>query len=620
MPTQSDVLVNRRDLDFLLFEWLKIAELLDRPVFSEHSRETVAAVLDMCGEIASREFLPHYRRSDVEKPRLTEQGVWVVPEIGTALRAFADAGLFDSSVGGLQLPEVVCSAAMSYFMAANIATTGYAMLTIANARLLTAFGQPAQVDTFAKPQIEGRFFGTMCLSEPQAGSSLADITTRAIFEQDDELGRRFRLFGNKMWISGGDHELSENIVHLVLAKIPGADGQLVPGTKGVSIFIVPKYLATGAGAFAERNDVVVGGLNHKMGYRGIVNCLLNLGEGEPHRPFGRAGAVGYLVGEPGQGLAIMFHMMNEARIGVGLGATMLGYRGYRRALEYARQRAQGRPLGRSRTRAADPQVPIIEHPDVKRMLLAQKAYVEGALALVLYCAKLADHRRSDDSEPARAEANGLLDLLTPVAKAWPSEWGLAANDLAIQIYGGYGYARDYDVEQLYRDNRLNAIHEGTTGIQALDLLGRKILRDRGSALDTLRQRVSATAAKADADVTLRLHAAALQEAWLEIATVVEKLMAIDDESVALRNATPFLAAFGHAVVAWLWLDQAVEAASAICGGERGGTVNERDSDFYNGKLRACRFFFEAELPKIRPQLAFVASGSDVAAAMPSGAF
>ena len=365
---------------------------------------------------------------------------------------------------------------------------------------------------------------------------------------------------------------------------------------------------------------MVGGLNHKMGYRGIVNCLLNLGEGEPYRPFGRPGAVGYLVGEPGQGLAIMFHMMNEARIGVGLGATMLGYRGYRRALEYARQRAQGRPLGRGRTGARQPQVPIIEHPDVKRMLLAQKAYVEGALALVLYCAALADHRRSGDSEAARAEANGLLELLTPIAKAWPSEWGLAANDLAIQIYGGYGYARDYDVEQLYRDNRLNAIHEGTTGIQALDLLGRKILRDRGAVLDTLRRRVSATAVNAEADAALRPHASALQETWLEIAAVVEKLMTIDDESVALRNATPFLAAFGHAAVAWLWLDQAVEAASAMRAGERGGTLNERGRDFYDGKLRACRFFFEAELPKIRPQLAFVASSSDVAAGMPTGAF
>jgi alkylation response protein AidB-like acyl-CoA dehydrogenase len=620
----SDVLVNRRDLDFLLFEWLKITELLDRPAFSEHSRETVAAMLDMCAEIASREFLPHYRRCDVEEPRLTADGVWVVPEIGAALRAFSDAGLsaavFETSVGGLQFPEVVCSAAMAYFQAANVATTGYAMLTIANARLLMAFGNQSQRDAFATPQIEGRFFGTMCLSEPQAGSSLADITTRAIFEQDDDLGRRYRLFGNKMWISGGDHELSANIVHLVLAKIPDADGQLVPGTKGVSTFIVPKFLPTGAGAYSERNDVVVGGLNHKMGYRGIVNCLLNLGEGEPYRPFGRPGAVGYLVGEPGQGLAIMFHMMNEARIGVGLGATMLGYRGYRRALEYARQRAQGRPLGRGRTGAREPQVPIIEHPDVKRMLLAQKAYVEGALALVLYCSTLADQRRSDDSEAARAEANSLLELLTPIAKAWPSEWALAANDLAIQIYGGYGYARDYDVEQLYRDNRLNAIHEGTTGIQALDLLGRKILRDRGAALDTLRRRVSCTAANAEADATLRPHASALQETWSEIAAVVETLTAIGDESVALRNATPFLAAFGHAVVAWLWLDQVVQVASALRAGDRGGTVNERDKDFYDGKLRACRFFFEAELPKIRPQLAFVASSSDVAASMPPGAF
>jgi alkylation response protein AidB-like acyl-CoA dehydrogenase len=616
MSVDNSILVNRRDLDFLLFEWLCVDGLLDRPLFAQHTHETIVGTLDMCEQIATGEFLPHYRKSDVEEPRQIETGIWVVPEIRVALRAFADAGLssavFDTTVGGLQLPEVVYNAGLSYFMAANVATTAYAMLTIANARLLVAFGSAAQIEILAKPQIEGRFLGTMCLSEPQSGSSLADITTKALFEHDDWLGQRFRLFGNKMWISGGDHDLSENIVHLVLAKVADADGQVASGTAGISLFAVPKFLPLSDGTFGERNDIVVGGLNHKMGYRGMVNCLLNLGEGVRDRPLGNAGAVGYLVGERGQGLAIMFHMMNEARIAVGLGAAMLGYRGYRRALEYARHRAQGRRLGK-RADVPNHPVPIIEHPDVKRMLLAQKTYVEGALSIVLYCARLADDRRTAEDQHARREANALLELLTPVAKTWPSEWGLAANDLAIQVFGGYGYARDYEVEQLYRDNRLNAIHEGTTGIQALDLLGRKILRDRGDTLRVARKRVRETADRAKLDRALQAYASLLESTWDQIVSVVERLLIVNDDAVALRNATPFLSAFGHAVVAWLFLDQAVCAAIASSRGNR-------NQDYYVGKVRACRFFYECELPKVGPQLQFVASHSDVASGMPVSAF
>ena len=314
----------------------------------------------------------------------------------------------------------------------------------------------------------------MCLSEPQAGSSLSDIVTRATPDgsdfETDPFGPRYRLRGNKMWISNGEHELAENIVHLVLAKIPGPDGQLVPGTRGISLFVVPKKLVDAGGALTgERNDVALAGLNHKLGYRGIPNTLLNFGEGRyPVR--GAAGAIGYLVGRPGEGLRCMFHMMNEARIGVGLGATMLGYAGYEASLEYARGRPQGRAIGPSGKDATQPQVPIIRHADVKRMLLAQKAYCEGALALDLYCARLVDEQHTAAPEAA-AEAGLLLEMLTPIAKSWPSEWCLEANSLAIQVLGGYGYTRDYPVEQYWRDNRLNMIHEGTHGIQALDLLG-----------------------------------------------------------------------------------------------------------------------------------------------------
>jgi alkylation response protein AidB-like acyl-CoA dehydrogenase len=454
------------------------------------------------------------------------------------------------------------------------------MLTAANARLIATFGTPAQIETFARPQIEGRWFGTMCLSEPQAGSSLADVRTRAEPVGNDGFGQRYRLTGNKMWISGGDQDASENIVHLVLAKVPGPDGQLVPSTRGISLFIVPKTLPDGT-----RNDVTVAGLNHKMGYRGTANCLLNFGEG--------GGATGWLVGEIGDGLPQMFQMMNEARIGVGIGAAAMGYRGYRHALAYAGERAQGRPAG---VRDGPP-VAIIEHPDVRHMLLAQKAYAEGALALCLYCARLVDDH--DD-----AEAMALLGLLTPVAKTWPSEFGLAANDIAIQVHGGYGYTRDFDVEQLYRDNRLNPIHEGTTGIQAIDLLGRKILRDTGAGLAILRNRIADTRAAAASFPDLAPLADELATAWTTIEAAIDALRAADSKQ-ALDNATAFLRAFGHGILGWLWLDLAVHAA-------RSATI---DDAFRAGKLQACRYFFAFELPHVVAWLKPVAARTAIAMEM-----
>ena len=322
----------------------------------------------------------------------------------------------------------------------------------------------------------------MCLSEPQAGSSLSDIRTTAYPQSDGT----YRLSGNKMWISAGEHELSENIVHLVLARIAGAPA----GVKGISLFLVPKFRVNEDGSLGARNDVALAGLNHKMGFRGTTNCVLNFGE--------QGGAYAELVGEANKGLACMFHMMNEARIGVGMGATVLGYTGYLHALAYARERPQGRlPGGKN---AAQPQVKIIEHADVKRMLLAQKAYVEGALALCLYCSFLVDQSQTAQEETIRREAGLLLDILTPIAKAWPSQYCLEANSLAIQVHGGYGYTREYPVEQFYRDNRLNPIHEGTNGIQALDLLGRKAGLEGGAGMKLLAREISAVSREASASV------------------------------------------------------------------------------------------------------------------------
>ena len=583
----TDTLLDRRDLEFLLYDWLHAEQLYARPQFAEHSRESVAAVLDLAERIAVDWFLPHYKAADQQEPWLDASGVHVLPAVREALGRYAEVGLFAAGFapeqGGMGLPYLVQSAVFAGFAAANAATAAFVMLTVANARLIVHFGSPAQIEQFARPQIDGRWFGTMCLSEPQAGSSLADIRTRADPDGEDRLGRRYRLTGNKMWISAGDQDVSENIVHLVLAKVPGADGAPVEGTKGISLFIVPKVLPDGTA-----NDVSIAGLNHKMGYRGTPNCLLNFGE--------RGGALGWLVGETGQGLPQMFQMMNEARIGVGLGAAALAYRGYRHAVGYARERRQGRVPG---VRGGQP-TPLIEHADVKRMLLAQKAYAEGALALCLYCARLVD----DSGDP---EAASLLALLTPVAKSWPSEFGLIANELAIQVHGGYGYTRDFDVEQLYRDNRLNPIHEGTTGIQAIDLLGRKILRDRGSGLGVAAARVARTAALAAGSTELAPHAAALTAAWQHVVATVVVLERAPG-ATAFDNATAFLRALGHVVVAWLWLDQAVLV------------VARSTEPYFAGKLRACRYFFECELPLARLWLDFVASRSDVSAAAPAELF
>ncbi|HEY0125731.1 MAG TPA: acyl-CoA dehydrogenase [Blastococcus sp.] len=581
MPSSS-LILSRRDLDFLLHEWLDVESLTKRPRYAEHSRETFDAVLELAERIATDHFAPHNRKADENEPRFVDGTVEMIPEVARALGVFADAGLmageFDEEYGGMQLPHTVGQAVFAWFKAANVGTSAYPFLTMGNARLLLAHGSPEQIDTYVRPELEGRWFGTMALSEPQAGSSLADITTRAA-PQDDGT---YRLTGHKMWISGGDHELTENIVHLVLAKIPGGP----PGVKGISLFIVPKFLVREDGSLGERNDVVLAGLNHKMGYRGTTNTLLNFGEGG-HTPGGRAGAVGYLVGEPHRGLTYMFHMMNEARIGVGVGATVLGYTGYLHALDYARTRTQGRPAG-AKDPALEP-VPIIEHPDVRRMLLAAKSYVEGGLALGLYCARLVDEEQTGESAADRARAHLLLDVLTPIAKAWPSQWGPVADDLAIQVHGGYGYTRDYPVEQFYRDNRLNPIHEGTQGIQSLDLLGRKVVLQGGAGLALLGETITATTARA-AGTEWAGFAADVDAALARLGSVTATLWGAGDPQVTLANSHVYLEAAGHLVVAWLWLEQALAV-------ENGGS-DSSDSDFHAGKRQAARYFWRWELPRV----------------------
>ena len=593
--------LSRRDLAFLLYEWLDVATLTARPRHADHARETFDAALDTAERMATDLFAPHNRASDAREPVFDGTAVTMIPDVKRALDAYAAAGLIaagqDADLGGMQLPYVVEKAVTAWFTAANVATSAYLFLTIANANTLLKCATPRQIDLFVRPLLAGTFFGTMALSEPHAGSSLSDISTRALPDPvaGPEGERQYRLFGNKMWISAGEHDLAGNIVHLVLAKIPGPDGKLIPGVKGISLFIVPKFVLDEHGAPGERNDVVLAGLNHKMGNRGTTNTLLNFGEGR-FTPGGRAGAIGYLVGAQQAGLANMFHMMNEARIGVGLGAAVLGVTGYLHALAYARTRPQGRhPLNKD---PAQPQLPIIAHTDVRRMLLAQKAYAEGALALVLYCATLVDEQRTGAPD-AQVRAGQLLDFLTPIAKSWPAQWCVEANSLAIQVLGGYGYTRDYPVEQFYRDNRLNAIHEGTHGIHGLDLLGRKVTLQEGALLRAVADEVAATVARAREDDALQVYAAALAASWERIGAVTRQLYGAGDLNVTLANASVYLEAVGHAVVAWIWLDQAIVASARL--------ADAADPDFYHGKLQACRYFYRWELPKIGPQLDLLGS-------------
>jgi butyryl-CoA dehydrogenase len=588
----------RTTLDFYLNDWLEIDRLCERPRFADHGPETFSGVLDLCERLAAERFEPFNRLVDTEEPHFDGTHVSLPAATELACKAYAESGMLaaaqDADIGGMQLPCTVEMASNSFFSAASIGIRGYSMLTVANANLLMAHGSERQRRVFAHPQFEGRWFGTMNLSEPQAGSSLSDIATRA--EPDgadyasDPLGPRYRIRGRKMWISGGEHAMGENIVHLVLAKIPDPEGRLPAGTKGISLFIVPKFNVDADGRLTgERNDVALAGLNHKLGYRGTVNTLLNYGEG--------GGAVGYRVGDAGSGLTYMFHMMNEARIHVGLGAAMLGMAGYLESREYAFQRPQGRPvkLGRGAGKdAAQEPVLIAQHPDVRRMLVAQRSYSEGAVALCLLCSRLVDEEHTGTGSAA-LEAKALLEMLTPIAKSWPSEWCLEANSMAIQVLGGYGYTRDFPVEQHWRDNRLNMIHEGTHGIQAMDLLGRKVVMENGEPFRLLLQRMRETVAAASELDRLLPLASELGGALLRLEHATAQAWASGSAPEALANATAYLRAFGHVVMGWIWLDVARAAIQA-------GDSERRSSGFVEAKIVAARYFIFHELPLVEAWL------------------
>ena len=575
-------LLDQRDLEFLLYELFDVESLTNRERYADHNRETFDAAISTARVVAEKYFLPIRQKVDSSQPTFDGEKVEMIPEIKTALDAVIEAGLAspiaDYEMGGMQLPALVSAAAGAYLSAAGSTTMGYIGLTNANANLINAHGTDEQKKKWLEPMLSGRFAGTMAMTEPGAGSGLADLTTTAQPMDDGT----YRITGNKIFISGGEHELNENIVHLVLARVKGAP----KGIKGISLFIVPKFMVNDDGSLGERNEVVLAGLFHKMGGRGQTSCALNFGE--------KDGATGYLVGEENSGLTYMFHMMNEARIMVGSGAAIMGLTGYQYSLDYARERPQGR-LPSSKDPLSPP-VNIIEHADVRRMLLAQKAYAEGAYALCLLGTKLAEDEQTAPSEEERQQAHLLLDFLTPIIKSWPSEYGPRANSLAIQVLGGHGYINEHPVEMMYRDNRLNPIHEGTTGIQSLDLLARKVPQNGLAGYSACLDAMAETIASARESEKLAEFAGELETAISTLKQVTEFMLGSMMEKnidLVLANSVKYLDLFGNVVLAWIWLMQGEVAARGLA-----VSPHESDEHFYRGKLQAMRYFYRYELPEI----------------------
>lgn len=583
-------LLRDRDVDFLFHEVLDGAALFALPAFEDHDRGTVAMYLDGVRRLAREALFPAYRAMDAEPPRFEGGRVLVHPQMKALYPRLVELGVIaaprPAAVGGQQMPLLVTTLASAYLMAGNAAAYGFVGLTTGAAHLLEAFAGDDLRERYMAPLYEGRWTGTMALTEPHAGSSLADITTRATPADDGT----YRIAGSKIFISGGDHDLTENIVHMVLARIDGAPA----GVKGVSLFCVPKRRI--AGDALVDNDVSVAGMIHKIGWRGLPSLALSFGE--------RGDCHGYLVGEPHKGLAYMFQMMNEARIMVGVNGVATASVAFHEALAYAESRPQGRALT-----AKDPSsrpVPIAAHADVRRMLLRQKAIVEGGLALVARTALYADIAEHANDAQERTRAKLLLDLLTPVAKTFPAERGFEANTLAVQVHGGYGYSSEYLVEAWLRDQKLNTIHEGTTGIQGLDLLGRKVMASGGAAFEALAREITlAVRASHEAGVEEALGAA-VAHALEAVAGLTMELGAKGlngDVDAMLLHSADYLELFGVLVVAWQHLTMATAARKAAATGDE-------DAAFRRGKVLAATYWIRTELPRVETLVALCRAGED----------
>jgi len=569
-----------RNLKFTLYEVHDVESLTEYDYYAEHNRKMFDMVLKAAGKLGKDLLFPVFEDMDRNQPELVNGEVQVHPEVRRMMKEFGEGGWITARVpfelDGEQLPHLIADACEYIFQCANYSANAYLGLTAGAAHLIETFGSRELYDIFTPKMYAGQWQGTMALTEPEAGSSLSDITTMA--EPTDE--GYYSIKGQKIFISAGDHNGVDNVVHLMLAKIAGAP----PGVKGISLFVVPKKRLDENGELIS-NDVVTSGVYHKLGYRGCPIAQLSLGD--------KNDCHGWLVGEPHNGLKYMFLMMNGARVGVGLGAASMATAAYYAALDYSKTRRQGRNVGQKDP--TQPPIPIIEHADIKRMLLFQRAVIEGAFSLLMQCSKYLDlqHVVSDDE---KERYNLLLEILTPIAKSYPSEMGIHAISQGLQCLGGSGYCDDYPLEQYYRDARIHPIHEGTTGIQGMDLLGRKVVMQNGQAFMSFISEMQATISTAAEFSELNDPAKQLKDASANLQEVTKHLLEIAQKKGAehfLADATLYLELFGIVAIGWQWLLQGIAVQKALMNGAK-----KKDLNFYDGKMFALRYYFGYELPKI----------------------
>ena len=576
----SEKFVSLRNVRFLLYEVHDVESLIRYERFEDHDRETFDMVLDTALRVARELLRPKLQEMDQQAPEYVNGRVKINPMVRAFMAECGEGGWISAAApfdsGGQQLPRSITATCSFIWGAANYSASVYPMLASGAAHLIESFGSPELRERYIPNMYAGKWQGTMALTEPQAGSSLADIATTAEPTNDGY----FKIRGQKIFISAGDHDGVDNVVHLMLARIKGAPA----GVKGISLFVVPRMRPEGDDlAF---NDVNTAGVFHKLGYRGCPITHLSFGENDDCRA--------WLIGEPHKGLSYMFQMMNNARIEVGIGAAAIASAAYYASLAYAQERPQGRRLADKDP--ALPQIPIIEHADVKRMLLFQRAIVEGAVSLLLQCGRYSDLVEVAEGEE-QARYSLLLDLLTPIAKSYPSEMGILSVSQGLQILGGYGYCDEFPLEQFYRDMRIHPIHEGTTGIQGIDLLGRKVVIKDGAALTLWVQELTETVQAASKFDRLRPYAERLEQALQTLTHVTEYLVGIGrlgDRERFLADSTLYLEMFGIVAIAWQWLRQG-------CAAEKGmaGDLPQEEAAFYEGKCQTMQFFFHYELPKIQ---------------------
>ncbi|MGE5381309.1 MAG: acyl-CoA dehydrogenase [Methylocystaceae bacterium] len=569
---------SRRNINFLLNEVYKVDELTHFDLFKDHSQETFDLIIDTISKMAAEVMYPIFQEMDSNPPWFEDGVAHVHPQVRPFMREYGAGGWINSTMayelGGQQVPNTINFVSQFIIAAANYSLSAYVLLTAGAANLLTAFGSPQLKDIYLPDMLAGAWQGTMALTEPNAGSSLADIRTQA---EDSGLGY-YRIKGQKIFITGGSTDATDNTVHMMLARIKGAPA----GVKGISLFLVPKYRVEADGTLAP-NDIVCTGIEHKLGYKGCPACQLAMGDQDDCH--------GFLVGEANRGLGYMFQMMNEERINVGMGAVAKATAAYYASLEYSRERRQNRKL--TDKNPESPQIPIIEHADIKRLLLFQRAVAEGALALALQVSKYIDLARVNVEQ----EKNELLvDFLVPIVKTYPSEMGILSTSAAIQCLGGYGYCKDFPVEQYFRDVRIDPIHEGTTGIQGQDILGRKATMQQGKAYNLFLEEVEKTISSARKISSLQPYTEILAHTVVTLNQVTRHLLnyaAQGQTERFLADATLYLELAGIVAIGWQWLKQGEVAAQALA-----ADPNGIDRWFYQGKLTTLGYFFDYEMPKV----------------------